>query len=85
MRQSPRTRRGKRQTAVLLQADAVEAVAAEVGEAVDVAVHAAEVVAVADADVDGVSKRATGELKTAKDENTHIQAGLRGRTMHVRD
>jgi hypothetical protein len=38
------------------------------GEAVDVVVHAAEVVAVADADVDGVSKRAAGELKTTKDE-----------------
>jgi hypothetical protein len=53
---------------VLLQADAVEAVAAVAGEAVDVVVHAAEVVAVADADVDGVSKRAAGELKTTKDE-----------------
>jgi hypothetical protein len=69
---------------VPLQADAVEADAAAAGEAVDVVVDAAEVVAVADVDVDGVSKRAAGELKTAKDENTHMQAGLRGWTMHVR-
>jgi hypothetical protein len=70
---------------VLRRADAVEVVAAAAGEAVDAVDPEEAVDVVVVEDVDGVSKCEARELKTAKDENTHMQAGLRRRTMHARD
>jgi hypothetical protein len=72
MRQSLRTRRGKRQTVVRLPVDAAVEAGAEAEEAVAVVVEAGgAAIAAVVGDEEGVSRR---EIRDGEEQNTHVKS-----------